>query len=1490
MSKKDNGKRKVPIQIDPTECPFREFRDNELSPEFWGMGPAAFRAVHFGSTISKVAVKGGGDYVWVDEQTQPLPRSARQYLHGWVRAEELAMRRWNAETLVFEETGDGKMSVVDIQLSHTQVLLRSSFCRKVLCICYVLERVEGLVVEHQWENFVATIQPEGWRVRYHIYSPGLKPGGGQQHRPTLSKNGCYLVRLFYLGAWRCVWVSDLVPVDATDSPLLPFSPLLCQPPTKPGTKQSRVTVISKFVHLWPLLLCKALLKLAAPDMNSDEDTNLEDEPMPEFDVFHALTGAVNITYTFKDPDRVWNLLTSEVPIFSWDDDDESPTSTVKSKSIKKQPTKETAAVRRGSMTTILIEDTKNFPSYALPGITPGHEMSMLVLMARDLPLKKPLPEPDVQLWKTFRWVDWARRHGLYEAFDCPRTRFLKVNGLMKLSYAPHLLDVQSTESITYQFREEHDKPNQPPKKTVKELAAMATSATGQQLQKDELRQWVLYGPLQGSIKNISITYYPSMYQFASIASNPPSRISKVPQSKMVDVPAPKSAPLYLQIDGPNENVLRISLAMLHPRVLFNCGVPILDFIEPAYLILEVFEWFVDCELPVAKAYVETREYNSVEIVLPPGRHFCRIWVHSRMNWHAMFLSESSLLLGTRDVVQCAAVRECPWASRFLSNLGTAFSNWIRVNKSSLNMAANEKDFLKAYQPDLEWDAKVVGYDKALIHWMFKQALQSLLSKRLSPNEFRAVCTVLRSHFCDPDFGMPPKPKPPKSLRAVADMDPCDCVMPEVEEVEALEEENMTEEQVTEEKPLIDLETMNKLLSSPEPPSTSQICDLATEELPCGVLKAERDKIIRRHEAATCIQAHWRGAWARKCMTDHLLITTDVMKMIMENAFGNLEALSALMNEFFLMYPGAKYAYSVASALSGVIGLHQYNGTSSITSKCKWIPYFQGVFYCHAPVKVHLDLQSSLPYCTVAVYDNDDGKQMPQVYNAHITFHFEPNDNGYTIMGHGTLNEPPDTSSEVNWQLTVLSSTADVFHICDNDIDSCKELYLPQSNKLHIDEVFIPNSRNILGGVQISVQRQEYVSFRAAATSPELEMEAILYSTSSEGVSQELGRCSGIGELYWPYIKLESANVTFSSRSVKIHSTANFSLVQRDAVFASARSLKTHKAGGKTKSTTKIKDVKPLEPKQYTIKVIAPNGWPLTLDQWTRVNEVRNMHEEEKLDIIASKKPMSKDRGGSAKDKVLALLYQPQPGDAYVELECSLAAGGGSQAKRDDERDLQFAAERKSWDMHEPGRNLRGSQIRKDFRAEFLEIALQPPSPSLRTVTEETYSELEGEQKSKQLISEDIRLSPNQQGPTPVTESEFLENMSTESEEETKYLTMPEQLKDKFIPLYYVPLCTKEIEEERVILTPQLLEEAQKTRHIDREAALQRMRDLQAYNETYVLGRQKHRCQLLEKLFVDSQWNPELSQVLEERDEAIAREALNRTLSAATKKKMEAKKK
>lgn len=91
------------------------------------------------------------------------------------------------------------------------------------------------------------------------------------------------------------------------------------------------------------------------------------------------------------------------------------------------------------------------------------------------------------------------------------------------------------------------------------------------------------------------------------------------------------------------------------------------------------------------------------------------------------------------------------------------------------------------------------------------------------------------------------------------------------------------------------------------------------------------------------------------------------------------------------------------------------------------------------------------------------------------------------MAHGTLNQAAGINMDAHWQLTVLTSIDGMFHVCDNDFDGCKEQPLQPAYKLHIDEIFLPNRRNILGGILVSVTKHEAISFRAAATSSDVSI-------------------------------------------------------------------------------------------------------------------------------------------------------------------------------------------------------------------------------------------------------------------------------------------------------------------------------------------------------------------------------------------------------------------
>lgn len=90
-----------------------------------------------------------------------------------------------------------------------------------------------------------------WRPWEHVYSlvqklPVAKTAGAPgQAALTYNYNpaGKYVVKLFWLGQWRKITVDDTMPFDDADRPLLPVTSLAHE--------------------IWPLVLTKALLKVAA---------------------------------------------------------------------------------------------------------------------------------------------------------------------------------------------------------------------------------------------------------------------------------------------------------------------------------------------------------------------------------------------------------------------------------------------------------------------------------------------------------------------------------------------------------------------------------------------------------------------------------------------------------------------------------------------------------------------------------------------------------------------------------------------------------------------------------------------------------------------------------------------------------------------------------------------------------------------------------------------------------------------------------------------------------------------------------------------------------------------------------------------------------------------------------------------------------------------------------------------------------------------------
>nr|CAD7197233.1 unnamed protein product [Timema douglasi] len=407
--------------VEHLQPPWPEWNDADLNLERWDIIKDKLRQGL--AKASSMDSKTSSYFEDPQHAAVPLPTSLK--VASWKRPSEV----FSDEVLTLYEN---RTEVIDL-VTRNGHLMQSELMRWVISGISAVRFIaltDPFPVEGESLTFIPTTGSDPWQPWHLVYSL-CKAGKGHVHKPVMNQSGKYVVRLYYLGCWRKLVVDDRVPVDLEGNILLPIT-----------TKN----------ELWPIVLCKALLKLACLTWTGNRE-------VVEFSVISCLTGWVQCEESLRkmSKDEVWRFCCSNVSCYKPEEDSyerismknnrggnivalknnqQRHVSSNKSNGQKSSLSKGSSPINskeshKGVSQVVLFGATDKLGTF-VTDLGPFWSHPFFIYQTRDVPLKGHTPKPPIQLWKRIRWLDWAKRKGLIHSTEpVPELKCLKIVSCFK---------------------------------------------------------------------------------------------------------------------------------------------------------------------------------------------------------------------------------------------------------------------------------------------------------------------------------------------------------------------------------------------------------------------------------------------------------------------------------------------------------------------------------------------------------------------------------------------------------------------------------------------------------------------------------------------------------------------------------------------------------------------------------------------------------------------------------------------------------------------------------------------------------------------------------------------------------------------------------------------------------------------------------------------------------------------------------------------------
>ncbi|GAA6089075.1 androglobin [Tachysurus ichikawai] len=641
-----------------------EWNETEVSTEKWDAGK--------GAKDSKARKSPLTQFFEDPEGRVKIPESLN--VHAWKRPSEHIV---NKAPVVIENE-----STFDLTSANEHLLSSELMCR-IISEIYIVWRV----CDRQAGDD-DSLGEETWRPWDHIYSLCKAT---KDHVPLYNVYGKYVVRLYWMGCWRKITIDDCLPFDEQNNLLLPAT-----------------TVTSE---LWPMLLAKAILKLASTEVVQNPSRELE-----EFSIVHCLTGWIPefLPLRLKHVEETWNYLKKAIPMYEMMEE----SSDLRTPSVCITPTKDSASEalstsngkqngsgpppapqivvcasfqplnlqeKKTSMLGQMADASQTLRQYGLCQLT-SH--SVLLTRTMDCPLVadlKPPPAPHSKFIRTIKETaitDEPRK----DQVKRPEQYIGVVSPFMDIKLGPKIDSASFTVSEEikgHNSTRHHDNRNLPDDTDTK--------ATAEDERKDEsvandpdsvpkkettpvqdkaklLETWIHVQDFPKCFQTLLVFHKESSFPFQSQRSQYKAQAAK-------DY-------YFLSVDSllPTEILICFSALMRWGDSIHEEK----DIVpRPGHLGVEPYSWkSVQVQFPLL--IINTSSCKAAVLSLPPGRHVLRFNMWVQFGFHVQLYSKTELVFGEEEAVmpqlEKESLRFCEQALSIVRALGEMVRSFSNADK------------------------------------------------------------------------------------------------------------------------------------------------------------------------------------------------------------------------------------------------------------------------------------------------------------------------------------------------------------------------------------------------------------------------------------------------------------------------------------------------------------------------------------------------------------------------------------------------------------------------------------------------------------------------------------------------------------------------------------------------------------------------------------------------------------------------------------------